>query len=174
MGRAVRWPLLWAVLVLGIGASRLPAWTDGNVLIIWPDSLQYSPHHELSRRVEPQFSIGMVDVPEWCFVPAKDTRACGARYRLDPDTFVITFAYVYPPPGVPTEGNELINGMPALFSSAEAGLTPTDGRRLSWLMVTPDGRKLMVMADLRGPHLDEMDQQVRAIVEGIQPVRAEP
>jgi hypothetical protein len=97
-----------------------------------------------------------------------DGVSCGtAPYELAPGTLVVEILAA----GIIEHEIDLvlmrltIGGMPASFRVEPSG---ADGRRLVWEIARSSRSMFRITADLRGPGLDVMQEQVTAMVEGLE------
>ena len=94
--------------------------------------------------------------------------SCGrASYELAPGTLVVEIVAA----GIIEEKIDLvlmpltIGGMPASFRVEPSG---ADGRRLLWEIASSSMSTFRITADLRGPGLEVIQEQVAAMVEGLE------
>ncbi len=110
--------------------------------------------------------LATVPVGDPCTRTANSVSCGSAPYELAPGTLVVEIVAA----GIIEEEMDLalmpltIAGMPASFRLEPSG---ADGRRMVWEIARTSMSLFRITADLRGPGLDALQEQVAAMVEGL-------
>jgi hypothetical protein len=149
------------------GASGSTVLNRGGLVLEYPSSWARFDYDITGSPSTLATYLATVPVGDPCPRRADGVSCGNAPYELAPGTLVVEILSV----GIiqfeldPALMPETIGGMPASFRVEPAG---TDGRRLVWEIARTSMSFFRITADLRGPGLDAMQEQVAAMVEGLE------